>query len=274
LKIGILAAGRPPRALQPQYGDYVSMFEGLLAGRGYDWTSYDVPAGDYPDRPEACDGYILTGAAAGVYDGDPWIDQLLAFLRAAKGRAKLVGVCFGHQAMAQAFGGQVIKSPKGWGVGLHTYGVEAHRPWMDAKPAFALSASHQDQVVELPPAATVIAGSDFCPMGTLAYDDGLAISCQLHPEFRARVLDRADRGAPRPAHPGRAGRAGDREPESAGRPRALRGLDRAVPGRLGSALSHFSVMARRQSRPSTHAGSPVAAPGAATRRPMLMDRRD
>ncbi len=183
MKIGILAAGRPPRALIPEHGDYVSMFEGLLTGRGYDWVSYDVPAGDYPDRPEACDGYILTGAAAGVYDGDPWIDELLAFLRAAKGRAKLVGICFGHQAMAQAFGGAVIKSPKGWGIGLHTYGVEAHRPWMDQQPAFALSASHQDQVVELPPAASVIAGSDFCPMGTLAYDDGMAISCQLHPEF-------------------------------------------------------------------------------------------
>jgi GMP synthase-like glutamine amidotransferase len=183
LKIGVLAAGRPPRALIPEHGDYVTMFEGLLAGRGYDWASYDVPAGDYPARPEDCDGYILTGAAAGVYDGDPWIGQLFEFLRAAKGRAKLVGVCFGHQAMAQAFGGNVIKSPKGWGVGLHTYGVAAHRPWMDAKPAFALSASHQDQVVELPPDATVIAGSDFCPMGTLAYDDGLAISCQLHPEF-------------------------------------------------------------------------------------------
>jgi GMP synthase-like glutamine amidotransferase len=142
-----------------------------------------VPAGDYPDRPEACDGYILTGAAAGVYDGDPWIDQLLQFLRAAKGRAKLVGICFGHQAMAQAFGGTVIQSPKGWGVGLHTYGVETHRPWMDQTPAFSLSASHQDQVVELPPAATVIAGSDFCPLGTLAYDDGMTISCQLHPEF-------------------------------------------------------------------------------------------
>jgi GMP synthase-like glutamine amidotransferase len=183
MKIGILAAGRPPRALIPVHGDYVAMFERLLAGRGYDFASYDVPNGAYPDQPEDCDAYVVTGAAAGVYDADPWIADLLRFLRAAKGRAKLVGICFGHQAMAQALGGQVVKSPKGWGIGLHTYGVSAHRPWMDAGGAFSLSASHQDQVVELPPDARAIAGSDFCPMGTLAWDDGLAISCQLHPEF-------------------------------------------------------------------------------------------
>ncbi|HEY1425748.1 MAG TPA: type 1 glutamine amidotransferase [Caulobacteraceae bacterium] len=182
MKIGILAAGRPPRALIPAFGDYVSMFEHLLAGRGYDWSSYDVPAGGYPDRPEACDAYIVTGAAAGVYDGDPWIGELLEFLRAARGRAKLVGVCFGHQAMAQAFGGEVMKADKGWGIGLHRYVVAEHPGWMDASPAFSLSASHQDQVIEPPPGARVLAGSDFCPNGMLAYD-GTSISCQLHPEF-------------------------------------------------------------------------------------------
>ena len=182
MKVGILAAGRPPRSLQPTFGDYPGMFQRLLAGQGYDWQVFDVPAGDYPATPEACGAYIVTGASAGVYDGDPWIDALLAFLRAARGRAKLVGVCFGHQAMAQAFGGNVIKSPKGWGVGLHTYGVAEHRGWMDEKPAVSLSASHQDQVVELPANTTVLGGNDFCPLGMLAYD-ATSISCQLHPEF-------------------------------------------------------------------------------------------
>ena len=183
MRVGILAAGAPPRALRGPYGDYPGMFETLLAGRGYDWRTFDVPNGDYPDRPEACDAYIVTGASAGVYDGDAWIGVFLEFLRTAKGRAKLVGICFGHQAMAQAFGGQVIQSPKGWGIGLHTYQVQNRRPWMDARGAFSLSASHQDQVVRLPPGAQVIAGNSFCPNGMLAYDDETSISLQLHPEF-------------------------------------------------------------------------------------------
>jgi GMP synthase-like glutamine amidotransferase len=183
MRIGILAAGAPPRALQPAHGDYVSMFESLLAGRGYDWRAYDVAAARLPEAPEDCDGYIVTGAAAGVYDDAPWIAALLDFLNAARGRAKLVGVCFGHQAMAQAFGGQVIKSPKGWGIGLHEYAVAARRPWMDAAAAIALPASHQDQVTVQPPATTVLAGSAFCPLGMLAWDDQPAISIQLHPEF-------------------------------------------------------------------------------------------
>ena len=182
MKIGILAAGDTPRSLAETYGHYPEMFEGLFAGRGYGWQVFDVPNGDYPARPEDCDAYLVTGAAAGVYDPDPWIAELLQFLRAARGRSKLVGVCFGHQAMAQAFGGEVIKSPKGWGIGLHTYGVRAQRDWMNPPPAFSLSASHQDQVVVVPPDAVVLAGSDFCPNGMLAYGDD-AISLQLHPEF-------------------------------------------------------------------------------------------
>jgi putative intracellular protease/amidase len=67
------------------------MFEALLAGRGYDWRVFDVAAGYYPARPEDCDAYLVTGAAAGVHDPDPWVADLLAFLRTAYGRAKLVG---------------------------------------------------------------------------------------------------------------------------------------------------------------------------------------
>jgi GMP synthase-like glutamine amidotransferase len=182
-RIGILETGYPPAGLQPRFGTYARMFEDLL-GPGFDYAVFEVQKGEWPERPQDYDGFVVTGSAAGVYEDDPWIAELLDWLRAAKGRTRLVGVCFGHQAMAEAFGGRVIKSPKGWGAGLQTYQVEAHEPWMapDAG-AFSIPASHQDQVVEPPPHARVVAGDGFAPIAALAYDDQPAISFQGHPEF-------------------------------------------------------------------------------------------
>ena len=196
MKLGVLETGAPPERLTPQFGTYPRMFQDLL-GEGYDWRSYDVQAGRLPDRPEDNQAYLITGSSAGIYDGEPWIDRLLQFLREAKGRTKLVGVCFGHQAMAQAFGGEVVKSPKGWGIGLHSYDVRASEPWMDPAKAIALPASHQDQVVRPPPAARLLASSAFTPFAMFDYADQPAISIQPHPEFDpayAEALIEARRG--------------------------------------------------------------------------------
>lgn len=197
LKVGILKTGRPPRPAIAQFGTYPDMFKRLLGPDAYDWRIYTADEGEYPVAPEDCAAYIVTGSSAGVYEDDPWIDQLLDWLRAARGRTRLVGVCFGHQAMAQAFGGRVIKSPKGWAIGEQDYLVLRQEPWMDGAPAIRLPGSHQDQVVELPPNAEVIAASDFTPIGALAWRDQPAISMQLHPEFEpayAKALIEARRG--------------------------------------------------------------------------------
>jgi len=197
LNIGILKTGRPPNPAIATFGTYPDMFRALLGPDRYDWRVYAADEGEYPTTPEDCAGYIVTGSAAGVYEDDPWIAQLLDWLQAAKGRAKLVGVCFGHQAMAQAFGGQVIKSPKGWAIGEQAYQVLSQEPWMDGAQAIRLPGSHQDQVVEAPPNADVIAASDFTPLGALTYRDQPAISMQLHPEFvldYAKALIEARRG--------------------------------------------------------------------------------
>jgi GMP synthase-like glutamine amidotransferase len=197
MKIGILETGQPPGPLIARFGRYPAMFERLLAAPGRRFESFDVAAGAFPARPEACDAYVVTGSPAGVYDDLPWIDPLKGFLVAARGRAALVGVCFGHQVMAEAFGGKVVKSDRGWGVGLHTYQVCERLPWMDGAAAIAVPASHQDQVVEAPPGARVAAASDFSPFGALDYGDARAFSIQLHPEFDAdfaKALAEARRG--------------------------------------------------------------------------------
>lgn len=163
------------------------MFQRLL-GDGFDYQTFAADEGDLPESPTACDAYLITGGASGAYDSDPWIGQTLDFLRAAKGQAALVGVCLGHQLMAQAFGGQVIQSPKGWGVGEHEYRVVRRQAWMDgaaqdALVTIRLPASHQDQVVEKPPGAQVWAASEFTPFAGLVWPGERAISLQPHPEF-------------------------------------------------------------------------------------------
>ena len=196
MRLAILETGAPPGDLSERFGDYPAMFRRLLLQSGDSAETFDVALGQLPSDPSAWDACLVTGSSAGVYDPLPWIAPLKAFLNAASGRTALVGVCFGHQVMAEAFGGRVIKSPKGWGVGLHRY--EA-RPdgWLSGLPTLAVAASHQDQVVEPPGDARLAAASDFTPFGALAYPERRAISIQLHPEFEpdyALALIEARRG--------------------------------------------------------------------------------
>lgn len=181
MRIAILETGEPPGDLKPRFGDYPQMLQDLLEGGGRTFTTYDVTKGGYP-APESFDAILITGSPAGAYDPLPWIAPLEAFLR-AHAATPMIGICFGHQIMAQAFGGKVEKAAQGWAIGLHHYTVLERGPWMDNAPAFAIPASHQDQVVEKPPQARTIAASSFTPYAALAYTDRPAISFQGHPEF-------------------------------------------------------------------------------------------
>jgi len=180
MSLAILEAGAPPPELLADFGHYPAMFEQLLGVRA---TSYEVRAGELPPDVGDHSAYLITGSSAGVYDDLPWIQPLIDFLRAAGGRAKLVGICFGHQIMAQAFGGHVEKSARGWGVGLHAYPIVRHEGWMDEAPLVAAPASHQDQVVRPPPDAALIASSAFTPYAGFSWRDRQAISFQFHPEM-------------------------------------------------------------------------------------------
>ena len=196
MTIGILLCGSFPAALEAEFGTYSSMIRRLLGSRSA--TVFDVQKGELPESKSVCEAYVITGSSAGVYDDLPWIRDLLAFLRDARGASKLIGICFGHQAMAQAFGGSVVKSPKGWGIGLHRYDLTVRPHWMDDAPAVAVPASHQDQVVTLPSDARVIAMSAFTPYAGLDYGD--AVSFQFHPEF-SRAFAAALIEAKRERHP-------------------------------------------------------------------------
>ncbi len=188
--IGILETGRVNPDLIAAHGEYVPMFESWLKPafpqvrlRGY--ASID---GEIPASATECDAWLITGSKHGVYEELPWIEPLKGFLREVRSAGTpMIGVCFGHQIMAEAFGGSAVKSDKGWGVGVHDYQVTRRAGWMDGGPdEFAIHALHQDQVVEIPDDATVLANSPFCEFAMLAYGDPErpdAISIQPHPEF-------------------------------------------------------------------------------------------
>jgi GMP synthase-like glutamine amidotransferase len=197
IDIAILRTGGPPAPLRERFGEYDLMVQRLL---GLDTvTAYDAESGELPADAADHGAYIITGSPAGVYDDLPWISPLKDFLRNAQGQAKLVGVCFGHQLMAEAFGGRVEKSERGWGVGLHRYHLGAQAPWMDDGPeVISVPVSHQDQVVVQPPSTTILAASAFTPFAALTYEDQPAISFQFHPEFepdftKALIETRRDR---------------------------------------------------------------------------------
>lgn len=176
MRIGILQTGEAPEALRGQSGDYPAMFERLLAGHGFTFRTWRVIDMDLPESPEAADGWLITGSRHGAYEDHPWIAPLEEFIRAVHAaRVPMVGICFGHQIIAQALGGKVEKFPGGWAVGPQDYDFQGRK--------VTLNAWHQDQVTRAPEGARQVGSSPFCANAALAYGDTIW-TVQPHPEFR------------------------------------------------------------------------------------------
>jgi GMP synthase-like glutamine amidotransferase len=196
MKIGILETGEVHPDLKERHGDYPAMFAALLgdADPDLEFATVSVVRGEMPASPGQADAWLVTGSRHGVYDDLPWIAPLKDFLRDCVARGvPVVGICFGHQILAEALGGKVVKSDRGWGLGVQDYEVTRRPSWMaDLPDRFAVRALHQDQVVALPPEASVLARSGHCDYAALAYGDPerpYAISLQPHPEFDADFMD-------------------------------------------------------------------------------------
>lgn len=189
MQIGILQTGESPDALREQ-GDYPDFFETLLAGKGLTFRRWAVLRNDFPASVHECDGWLITGSRFGAYEDHPFIKPLEEFIRAAyAGHVPVVGICFGHQIIAQAMGGKVEKFSGGWSVGPTEYDFGGQ--------TMTLNAWHQDQVTQKPEAATRIASTDFCQNAALLYDDRM-FTVQPHPEFTADfvqgLIDKRGRG--------------------------------------------------------------------------------
>jgi len=181
----------PP--LAQRYTRVAAMFERLLAQVGYQGRidTFSARHGHYPDSFEAYDAVLLTGSRADAFSHEPWVVALRERVtRLLQDRHKLLGVCFGHQLIAHCLGAPVQRAPKGWRAGRQTYdwlGAPEHLGLGVGQAArMALLASHQDQVLALPPGATLLATQPDCPVA--AYAVGDQVFCiQPHPEFTPEV---------------------------------------------------------------------------------------
>ena len=121
-----------------------------------------------------------------MYEDLDWIRTGEEIVRAALAAERpLVGICFGHQLVAQALGGRVEKAATGWGIGAQRY--ETVRPLPGIEGATTLLASHQDQVVEIPTDATVWSTSDYCPVAGMMIGERM-LTVQGHPEFTPALV--------------------------------------------------------------------------------------
>lgn len=186
MKIGILKTDAVRDEWVAEYGEYPDMFAKLLsdADDSLTFVTYDVRLGEYPQAIDELDAYLITGSRHSVYDDLPWIPVLLEFIAQLHAqKKKMVGICFGHQAIAQALGGSTQKAAAGWGVGLHRHRFAERQDWTDdGDLEFSILVSHQDQVIENATDATTLAGSDFCPNAVCQLGEHV-LTMQGHPEF-------------------------------------------------------------------------------------------
>ena len=190
LTLGILQTADVLSDLVDEHGEYPAMFERLLrsantySGLELTFITYGVNKGRYPKDIDEVDVYIMTGSKSSVYEQTPWVLELGEFVRTLhQRRKKLIGICFGHQMVAHALGGEAGPAAIGWSLGNKlTQPTSAASGNLVAGKSFRLIYSHQDQVTVPAPGSEILASTDTCPIAATCLGQHV-LTFQGHPEF-------------------------------------------------------------------------------------------
>lgn len=187
MRIGILQCDDVRSSLSPEFGEYPDMIAACLSQQheSFEFHTYPAHHGVLPESIEECDAYILTGSRHSVFDTDVlWVNGLTNFVvQLNKAEIKTIGICFGHQLIAEVMGGKVERADCGWLVGVHKTLVSQPKSYMKpSQSSFNVAMMCEDQVQKISKEATILASSKQCEYAMLQYGDHM-LSIQGHPEF-------------------------------------------------------------------------------------------
>ena len=191
VRLGILQVNHDKsETIGDRFPDDAHRFRDLFDGlpQRFRYHVYMTIGGILPDHVDEQDAYLITGSPLSVNSDARFLPDLFEFIRRCDdARKPLVGVCFGHQAIAAALGGRVEKSGSGWNVGVETTRYTETRPWMWPPTDLNLYVFHQDEVVELPDGCSLLGSSSRNPCASFARGDHI-FTTQSHPEFGVKFM--------------------------------------------------------------------------------------
>ncbi len=186
MRLGLLQCDVVDGELGEKFGDYPRLYREAFerAGLAADWRVFDCTQREFPKDVTQCDAYLISGSRHAVYQGLDWYGDLVKLVRKLDATARpLLGICFGHQVLADAFGAAVAKSENGWGIGIYPYQLLQREPWMQPwQESIHVPVCHEDQVLELPQTAVGLAQNNHCQQFFVQFSK-TSLGLQGHPEF-------------------------------------------------------------------------------------------
>jgi GMP synthase (glutamine-hydrolysing) len=186
----VLIAGEPIEAVRKQRGDYAALIRATIgdAWPGT-WTDVDLRHGAPLPEPSGLAGVIVTGSSSSVTERAPWMLRTEEYLRGLTARGvPTFGICFGHQLLGQALGGEVTKNPRGREIGTVDVNLLADDPLLAATPPpHRANATHVDSIGRLPPGARVLARTALDPHAVVRFS-AETWGVQFHPEMDGAII--------------------------------------------------------------------------------------
>ena len=187
----IIKTGDTFPEIKAAHGDFEDMFASSLEGIEVDITVYD--AKEQQPLPELANfqGVIITGSHSMSTDCEPWSERLLPYIKQMLAtNTPALGVCYGHQLMAKALGGEIDFHPEGPQAGSTeitlTDAGKADRLLGESPITFKVNAGNSQRISKLPNEAIVLAGNDFEPHQAVKFGEAMW-GLQFHPEFDRSV---------------------------------------------------------------------------------------